>query len=57
MTSRLMETIHKTAKDFEEIGIIDTETMREFDKLCLPAVKTDNITTHIPTRDKFDKKQ
>ena len=40
MTSRLMQTLHETAEDFASIGLIDVQTMREFDALCLPPVKT-----------------
>jgi putative transcriptional regulator len=39
MTSRLLKALHETAQDFAEIGLIDTQTMREFDALCLPPVK------------------
>lgn len=37
--SRLLKTIHELARDPAEIGLIDPLTMREFDALCLPAVK------------------
>ena len=40
MTSRLLQTLHETAEDFASIGLIDVQTMREFDALCLPPVKT-----------------
>mgnify|MGYP003562595406 CR=1 FL=1 len=36
MTSRLLQTLHETAEDFASIGLIDVQTMREFDALCLP---------------------
>ncbi|MBK6759007.1 MAG: DNA-binding protein [Moraxellaceae bacterium] len=39
MTSRLMQTLHETAEDFASIGLIDVQTMREFDVLCLPPAK------------------
>ncbi|WP_417067264.1 helix-turn-helix domain-containing protein [Niveibacterium terrae] len=39
MKSRLLKTLHETAEDFADIGLIDTQTMREFDALCLPPVK------------------
>lgn len=38
MTSRLLKNLHETAEDFAEIGLIDAQTMREFDALCLPPV-------------------
>lgn len=40
MTSRLMQAVHETAEDFASIGLIDVQTMREFDVLCLPPIKT-----------------
>lgn len=39
MTSRLLKTLHETAQDLAEIGLIDAQTMREFDVTCLPPVK------------------
>jgi putative transcriptional regulator len=40
MSSRLLKTIHETARGFADIGLIDAQTMREFDATCLPPVKT-----------------
>lgn len=37
-TSRILETVHETARDFYEAGIMDLATMREFDALCLPEI-------------------
>ena len=39
MTSRLLETLRETAQDFADIGLIDAQTMREFDASSLPPVK------------------
>ena len=39
MASRLLKSLHETAQDFADIGLIDTQTMREFDATCLPPVK------------------
>jgi putative transcriptional regulator len=39
MTSRLLKTLHETAQDLAEIGLIEAQTMREFDAMCLPPVK------------------
>ncbi len=39
MTSRLLKTLHETALDFAEIGLMDQQTLREFDVTCLPPVK------------------
>ena len=39
MTSRLLKTLHDTAKDLADIGLIDAQTMRQFDATCLPAIK------------------
>lgn len=38
MTSRLLKTLHETAQDLAEIGLIDKQTMREFDAACLPPI-------------------
>lgn len=35
----MLETAHQMAKGLYKAGVIDTMTMREFDALCLPAVK------------------
>jgi putative transcriptional regulator len=39
MTSRLLKNLHETAQGLADSGLIDTQTMREFDALCLPPVK------------------
>lgn len=37
-TSRILKTVHETALDFYEAGVMDQSTMREFDSLCLPEI-------------------
>jgi putative transcriptional regulator len=37
--SKLLETVHATAKGLPDAGVLDTTTMREFDALCLPPIK------------------
>ena len=37
--ARILETVHETAKGLHRAGLVDEVTMREFDTLCLPAVK------------------
>jgi putative transcriptional regulator len=39
MASKLLKTLHETARDFADVGLIDAQTMREFDALCLPPVR------------------
>lgn len=39
MSKRLTEVLYETAKDFHRIGLMDDQTMREFDALTLPKVK------------------
>jgi putative transcriptional regulator len=34
--SRILENVHETALRLHQAGFVDTVTMREFDKLCLP---------------------
>ena len=36
----ILSVVHETAKDLRNAGIMDEMTMREFDALCLPPVKT-----------------
>ena len=38
MTKRLLKTLHETAQDFADIGLINAQTMREFDATCLPPI-------------------
>lgn len=37
--SRILETVHESAKGLHEAGVMDETTMRQFDALCLPPVK------------------
>jgi len=39
MDKSILEVVHEGAKDLHEIGLMDDITMREFDALCLPAIK------------------
>jgi putative transcriptional regulator len=39
MTSRILKTIHASAQDLHNAGVMDKQTMREFDALCLPPLK------------------
>ena len=41
MTSPLLKALHETAQDFVQAGLMDAQTMREFDALCLPPVRRD----------------
>jgi len=38
--SRILETVYETAKGLHEAGVMEETTMREFDALCLPPIKT-----------------
>ena len=38
--SRLLREIHETAAGLERSGALEKQTMREFDALCLPAVRS-----------------
>lgn len=40
MTSKILKTVHEAAKGLTDAGIMDKQTMREFDALCLPPVKS-----------------
>ena len=37
--NKILETMHSTAKGFHAAGLMDAQTMSEFDALCLPRVK------------------
>ena len=39
MKNRILDVMHDTAKDLTEAGVMDMQTMREFDALCLPEVE------------------
>ena len=40
MSKTILETVHETAQNLRDAGVMDQTTMREFDALCLPKVKT-----------------
>lgn len=40
MAKSILKAVHKTAKGLHKVGTMDAVTMREFDALCLPPVKT-----------------
>jgi putative transcriptional regulator len=37
-TSKILEAVHETAQGLHRVGVMDTITLREFDRLCLPPV-------------------
>jgi putative transcriptional regulator len=37
--SSILEAMHETAKDLTAAGVMDVQTLREFDALCLPEVE------------------
>lgn len=39
MRNSILDAMHETAKDLTEAGVMDMQTMREFDALCLPEVE------------------
>lgn len=39
MAKRLLATLHETAKGLHKAGLMNMQTMHEFDALCLPPVK------------------
>ena len=41
-TDSILGVVHETAKGLHGAGVMDEITMREFDALCLPAVKSYN---------------
>lgn len=39
MAKSILDTVHETARDLHDTGVMKDATMREFDALCLPPVK------------------
>jgi putative transcriptional regulator len=39
MSKSILEIVHKTAKGLHKAGLMDMQTMHEFDALCLPLIK------------------
>jgi putative transcriptional regulator len=39
MTKSILDTVHETAQDFTQAGVMEVATLREFDALCLPPVE------------------
>ncbi|PCJ87231.1 MAG: transcriptional regulator [Thiotrichaceae bacterium] len=39
MNKSILENVHESMQDLYEIDLVDKQTMREFDSLCLPKVK------------------
>ena len=44
MKKTILETIHETVKGLYDSGLMDVQTMRNFDLMCLPSVK--ELTPH-----------
>ena len=40
MNKSILKVVHEGAKDLHEAGLMNDVTMREFDALCLPPVKS-----------------
>ncbi len=40
MDKSILEVVHESVKDLHDAGLLNEITMREFDSLCLPPVKT-----------------
>lgn len=37
--SSILEAVHETASGLQKAGVMDRVTLREFDRLCLPAIE------------------
>lgn len=37
--NKLMEAIHETVEDMHKAGVVDEQTMRKFDIMCLPRIR------------------
>ena len=40
MSKSVLNNVHETAKGLHRAGVMDSKTMKEFDVLCLPPVKS-----------------
>jgi putative transcriptional regulator len=40
MVKSILDVVHESVKDLHDTGLMDEMTLREFDALCLPKVKT-----------------
>ena len=41
---KILEAVHKTARGLRDAGLMNAQTMREFDALCLPKVREYSAT-------------
>lgn len=57
MTDKILNAMHETAKGLRKAGTMDAVTMREFDALCLPPVKTFTPTQIKRLRSRFKASQ
>ncbi|XOV78009.1 MAG: helix-turn-helix domain-containing protein [Aestuariibacter sp.] len=39
MKESILDVMHETARDLTDAGVMDVQTMREFDALCLPEIE------------------
>lgn len=39
MKKKILETVHETVKGLHDVGLVETQTMREFDAMCLTPIK------------------
>jgi len=54
-TSRILNTVHETARDFHASGFIDMKRMRQYDALCLDPIPefTSNKIRALRSRNKL----
>ena len=56
MKKSILETVHESAQDLHEIGLISNKEIQEFDELCSPPKKhltpklREKITSMIPAK-------
>jgi putative transcriptional regulator len=46
--SGILGMVHKTAAGLHRAGLVDKATMREFDALCLTAIRPDQAQRKLP---------
>lgn len=51
--NKILDAMHETMKDLNNIGLVDKTTMSNFDSLCLPKVKSYSPTQLKKLRNRF----
>ncbi len=53
MSDNILDVMHETAKDLTDAGVLDLQTMRQFDVMCLPEIEQYDANHIKAIREKF----